>query len=524
MVKNHSRKIKKKGGDKHHLGGETQIDDRIFIPKDIVRDNRSIYEDSQLKDPVIKEPVDHIPLPSEPVDVSSTDMVESKPTESDELQFQFTRHVMSCNNLDEGKWYSGGKDYEPGATAYGIEKTIEYARSEQNEFFNFNHVYVSNLYRTWITAVLLYGTNLTQSNILNLYISPHLKEYHGAMKRGNFPKEINHMANKFLKFLKTLKTLDDNAKSIGGSGNFHNNYTNSDYENHRSYEGTPLQSNRGNWDKALDRKNEIDAEFYRNLPNNIILHLPPTENSKGNDSQKITYTKDGVDEYKVQSFCDIQDTAGPNSGRGFIETGNLQDFMEWYNSKSNYYGTYNKEKKVHIVTHSHIMREYLARFQIDTNDSNKRELIRAMNNAEKIKFKTKLRYIINQSQANLKFDLDLLQYYDYDGDDKPGPIYPIRNSNCWHFITTKDKVLTNKSVNGAIEEFKIQAGVPIKKTEAKDMETNAANNSLCGNSGSVGPMSEKCSNDGGRKTRKRHIRRTKKRSKRKNNKSRKHHK
>ena len=531
MVKNHSRKIKKKGGDKHHLGGETQIDDRIFIPKDIVRDNRSIYEDSQLKDPVIKEkPVYEIPSHSEPVDVSSTDMVESKPTESDELQFQFTRHVMSCNNIEEGKYYSKGKDYEPGATAYGIEKTIEYAHlPEQQEYFKFNHVYVSNLYRTWITAVLLYGTKLKLTP-LNLYISPHLKEYHKIilgkpLKRGNFPKEINHMANKFLKFLNTLKTLHDKQKR---------------------HDITPVP--RGinqipEGDEEGDEETHGGSNHRYSLPNTIILHLPPKKNSKEENSQKITYTKDGDQKYILKSFCDIQDTAGPNSGHEFIETGNLQKFMEWYNSESNYYGRYNKDEKVHIVTHSHIMRDYLMTFNVETRGDDGGDIRAAFKSAVDIendiykkthvlkrpvtdfKHLYRLREIFNGSDLRMiEFDLDMLQYYDYRPGTEPGPIHPIRNSNCWHFITTVNKELSNKSVNGAIEEFKIKAGVPIKKKFAKNMEDKTPN-SLCGEKGSVGPVSEEiCELNGGRKTRKRHIRRTKKRSKRKNNKSRKHHK
>jgi len=499
MVKNHSRKIKKRCGSKYHLGGDISV-----IPPGIVPQTLPKFESAK--------PVDHILSPIKHSVVPSTKHSDVPPTKHSELQFQFTRHVMSCNNLDEGKWYTRGKDFEPGATAYGIEKTIEYAKdSKQTPYFNFDHVYVSNLYRTWITAVLLYGTNLQSSDTLNLYISPYLKEYHmKTFKRGNFPKEINHMANKFLKFLNTLKTLHDNEKSIGGN-----------YPKDRGYEGTPLESKSGNWDKKFAEKQKEDAEFYRNLPNNIILHLPPTQNSP--ETQNITYQKTGVQEYKVQSFCKIQDTAGPNSGHEFIETGDLQKFMKWYNNKSsNYYKQHNDVNKVHIVTHSHIMREYLADFEINANDSNKPELLRAMNNAKKNKIKVYLRYIINQGETPLKFDLDLLQYYDYDGDKNAGPIYPIRNSNCWHFITTENKELKNKSVDGAITEFDLHAGVPIIKKMAKDMEDNTPN-SLCGKEGSVGPMNTTCS-VGGRKTRKRNIRRTKKHDKRKNNKSRKYHK
>ena len=164
--------------------------------------------------------------------------------------------------------------------------------------------------------------------------------------------------------------------------------------------------------------------------------------------------------------------------------------MEWYNGNSeitNYYKKHQQENKVHIVTHSHIMREYLARFQIDANESIRTELNRAMLNA-KTEFKAKLRYIINQFPTNLKFDLDLLQYYDYKGDKEPGPIYPIRNSNCWHFITTtENKDLIDKSVDGAIKEFDLHAGVPIIKKMAKDMEGKTPN-SLCGKKGSVKPL------------------------------------
>ena len=567
MVKNRSRKIKKKGGDKHHLGGERPFNDgRELIPTNIVPETRSIYEKDNNPNVTVEpnpgkkeEAVDPIP--------PSTDGVESKPTESDELQFQFTRHVLSCNNLDEGKWYTGGKDFEPGATAYGIEKTIEYAKdSKQTPYFNFDHVYVSNLYRTWITAVLLYGTNLQSSDTLNLYISPYLKEYHKIilgqpLKRGNFPKEINHMANKFLNFLNTLKTLldDINAEKMR---EFARNQPERELKKGvplprmsvaqskipvKRLKPIPEKKKNEDEDEDEDTQNggsvSIPSDWYViNLPNNIILHLPPKENS--DETQKITYTKDGVDEYKVKSFCDIQDTAGPNSGHEFIETGNLQKFMEWYNGNSeitNYYGRYNKDKKVHIVTHSHIMREYLMNFKVKTSggddDYTKRAFRKAMDkelsiykNTGRIKrlvtdFKHlyRLQEIFNTTSLHMiEFDLDLLQYYDYKGDKEPGPIYPIRNSNCWHFITTVNKKLEDESVNGAIKEFKIQAGVPIRKKIAKNMEDKTPN-SLCGEKGSVGPMNTTCS-VGGRKTGRRYIRRTKKRSKRKNNKSRKHHK
>ena len=100
------------------------------------------------------------------------------------IEYQFTRHLLSCNNIDEGKSVNFKKDFEPGATIFGILKTIEYAEKNKDKFIS-NQVYVSNLYRTWITAFLLYGCNLPQSsnNILTLYISPYLKESSSAFFR-----------------------------------------------------------------------------------------------------------------------------------------------------------------------------------------------------------------------------------------------------------------------------------------------------------------------------------------------------
>ena len=122
--------------------------------------------------------------------------------------YQFTRHANSCNNAGLGKTF--GKDYEPGLTDYGISKTIEINDDDNFKFNNNNkEVFVSCLYRTWCTAVLLYcnKTNFSNSrqnepNDLTLIVSPHLKEKakYGIL-RGNYPKPINHTIDKFLLFL-----------------------------------------------------------------------------------------------------------------------------------------------------------------------------------------------------------------------------------------------------------------------------------------------------------------------------------
>ena len=419
---------------------------------------------------------------------------QSEQDKNKETQFQFTRHLLSCNNLDEGKWYTTGKDNEPGGTIYGITETIKYAKVNE-AYFKSEHVYVSNLYRTWITAVLLYGVNLSQGQTLNLYVSPHLKEYHGIIQRGNFPKEINHMARKFLKFLNALFN--------------------------------------------------ISPDDINNLPNTIILHLPPKpdDNEKPPKPQSITYEKENTQIYTMNKPCNIVDTSGPNSGIEFTDTGVLNDFMKWHNGETNYYNSpvlVPVYKNVHVVTHSHIMRTYLADFKIVID---KDELKLAQTEEQKIyddtsykkrfmnKFKSlhKLNKILETGEFSIDFDIDLLQYYGFKSDADPGSIYPIRNSNSWHFNTKINNPLPESTtIASAITHFDLKEGVPIKKDDAKKLEERG--DSLCGTHGSVSvPTGKDCTDPvtpsalvihSGGKTRKKRRHKTKKRM----NKSRNGHK
>jgi hypothetical protein len=197
------------------------------------------------------------------------------------------------------------------------------------------------------------------------------------------------------------------------------------------------------------------------LPNKIILHLPPDNK----EEQKVTYQKNGDSEYKSRDFCSVSDTAGENSGEGFTTTGDLQDFMDWYNSSDNYHTSHEQQNKVHIITHSHIMRDYLARFQI------------------------------KEGNKQFSFDLDTLK--------KDERIQPIRDSNSWHFVTTKDKTnsLEYENIDNAIKEFDLQEGVQIEKTKAEKLENTFKTQSLCGKQGSVHP-SQMCPMKDDRKTRK----------------------
>jgi len=269
-----------------------------------------------------------------------------------DFQYQFTRHLASCNNINYGKAVMAGKDFEPSGSIYGIFKTIEFAQNNESSF-NFNHVYVSNLIRTWITAVLLYGTNIKDNDTLYLYISPFLKEKHyetsitSLGRTGNFPKEIYHTANKFKQFLSTLYQLCYTIDGDFLQERLNHNISDKDIQNYNLY-----------FNKIFNNAT------YNKFPKKIILVLPPDENEP---NHQIVFEKKGeqgeyviIDEGNIENICKIKDTAGPSTEKeGFTTTGYLQKFMEWFESDQNYHGKNLQNGLVHVVTHSQIMQKYL---------------------------------------------------------------------------------------------------------------------------------------------------------------------
>jgi len=252
--------------------------------------------------------------------------------------FRFTRHILSCNNIDEGKMI--GKDVEPGLAIYGITDTIKFALDKNKNPFKSYDVCVSNLYRTWCTAVILYGTNFHQEYILNLWICPYLKEnskIHGAITRGNYPKSISHMANKFLKFLSLLKTLN---KGI-----------------HKSNEKNSLYKE---WFNTIPDNDD----WYKSLPGEIILRFPIDIPSKYSNytqvDNNIIYKKNKNGDYEIVKNCVNKDYINKSKNGEYLENGNLKKFMEWFNND----GPNFNSKLVHVVTHSGIMNYYLKTLDI----------------------------------------------------------------------------------------------------------------------------------------------------------------
>ena len=379
-------------------------------------------------------------------------------------KFQFTRHLLSCNNIgmggDNAIKKKFGKDLEPGATVYGIFETIMYSlKNRTKETFNFNHVYVSNLYRTWITAVLLYGTQLYPEATLNLYVSPYLKEKGKnigirTITHGNFPDDIRITANKFLLFLNTM------------------NYYFQDAEQNipPKYRGIPPHG--------------IPNDWYSQLPSTIILHLPPKQQTI--DPQRITYKAIGENrKYVITHFCGIEDLIGPKGRKEFTNPGDkqLETFMRWFNKEKNYYPLMAKDGLVHVVAHSNIMQEYLRHFKIKVDKSG------------------------IPTDVPIVFDIDKI---------KEKGLANIRNSNSWRFTTTAQKVSEMKtyvSIDDATRDLELFPGVPMEKDIAKDLEKTYGDHTLCGIK--IDPHVDVCTGLLGGGTRKRHKRATSKRKKRK---------
>jgi hypothetical protein len=244
--------------------------------------------------------------------------------------FQCTRHATSCNNIGMGKFsLKGFADSEPALSAYGITEAIKLAQiNKENKSSRFLvpimpdgmpiPIAVSNLIRTWETAVLLYGYNLDKPlkdyPVLNLRVCPWLKETGWV---GNEPKPLKHSIPKFLKFLNTL----------------YNRYD----PNHTNYNIKQINI-------YVPPSNTGVDQPYETLPSGDT-----------NSWQVITITlQDG--KYVVTNLCNITDTLYKRYGYQ-DEEGDLMEFMKWYTERFPY-----SPITMHIVAHSHIMQAFTKKY------------------------------------------------------------------------------------------------------------------------------------------------------------------
>lgn len=331
----------------------------------------------------------------------STNFTKSKNISTDPITFQFTRHGPSCNNLNEGLGSTitqvisigtkkFGKDAEPGLVWLGIIELIlfmtnlklnsvesdykpdrtfhpyQYHNMPFIQTYESNTCVVSNLYRTWITAILMHGSRKQNKDTLNLLVCPYLKEKHGTFKNGNYPIHLQYTFYKLLKFLNNLHEV------------FH-------YDEKPSEYGTKLYKTLQ--ELNIDKNPEEDQQkfykkWYKNLPNTIRFYLLPENISTTQKNQTITITKDITSLYTINNdaeFCDISsNTLGATiskvplyyvSSKGYTETGSLQTFMKWFTDNrqtiiSKYPDLSEKDllpnNLLSVITHSNLMRTYVS--------------------------------------------------------------------------------------------------------------------------------------------------------------------
>lgn len=378
-----------------------------------------------------------------------------------EPTFKFTRHVLSCNNIDEGKLPGLKDDYEPGLSHSGILETLKYVKKHKNDFKSCN-ICVSNLYRTWCTAVILYGNGLEsntpseQLSYLNLWICPYLKEKHKTELnlRENGPKEMRHMIEKFKKFLNTLMIITKNKPEFK----------------------FPDQI------KLLISTNESSYVIYTKYdPIN-----PYTKNQKENTYFTYEFNYDNFDDTKDNKYYNNNPTL-------WLTNGNLQNFMDWWNDIFEI-----KDNIVHVVCHSNTMQNYVKELSL---------------------FKLKKVY---DHKGYFCFTKKKYKPYHTKVDEKQDF---VGKTNCWSFKTQKDSLNkiqtffsnnkdmykkistifeTNKTINNMIIKLdkmydktgtikilssilsSIKMGV-VKHINAKEIEQKVKKNglSLCGYEGKV---------------------------------------
>lgn len=225
-------------------------------------------------------------------------------------------------------------DYEPGLSHSGILETLEYVKVHRNDFKSCD-VCVSNLYRTWCTAVILYGNgykekekqNPDMMHYLNLWICPYLKEHYpktSLYKRGNAPRPMKEMAKKFKIFLDTLMIIIDNDKYK----DFH--FPSRIYLN-----------------LSLSVKKEQNQESY-------IIY------KKGNEENEYNYDL----EHFVNNNYYTDKTYKFTLNEKWMKTGNLTSFMTWFTTDFYEEKNFNTEK-VHVVTHSNVMQNYLKELSLN---------------------------------------------------------------------------------------------------------------------------------------------------------------
>jgi hypothetical protein len=277
--------------------------------------------------------------------------------------FQFTRHLPSCNNLNLGGDFSflkTGKDYDPASPIYGVIEAIKFSLKNEAVFRsseNSEPVYVSNLVRTWMTAVILYGIRdhtKDRLSCLRLCVSPYLKEETAQVLGhwGNQATNLTNAINSFIYFLIKIQYIyligDINVNDAGNV-----------------VKGDPNEN-------PIKLPKKICIEIYNDTEKdtwfhkNIELTIPEMsndtvteiKNSKDNKALEKyinkTFPTKGFQSFTQPKFSDniLQ------AGKPYRSNGNLTLFMNWFTKNLNKKQKEKINNPVRVVTHSRVMRSY----------------------------------------------------------------------------------------------------------------------------------------------------------------------
>lgn len=152
--------------------------------------------------------------------------------QNNEYEIQITRHISSCGNLIKLLDYSSiTTKYlklhqpDPSVMVWGIIQAIIQSMEwenlvKTNQIFVSNTIFVSNMFRTWITAFLLYSAHMT-SDTLNFVISPYIREHFvKEIASENIPALFSVQIKKFinvLEYLILIANIDTTSNSSNSS-------------------------------------------------------------------------------------------------------------------------------------------------------------------------------------------------------------------------------------------------------------------------------------------------------------------
>lgn len=229
-------------------------------------------------------------------------------------------------------------------------------------------IYVSELLRTWETAVLLF-LNKDNNTDLTLYISPYLRESGTIDFTSDRPGELKEQFREFIRFihfLRELKTFDIHRISelIPDEfsitlKHFSGSFTNEYIQSIQSPEGIQVSIDNGSINISITKNDNFQENNQKPKIAIMANHI-----SEPTDRKYFSYTKD-VTTTPELTFPPM--TEPRNIGDMITPSeppGSLADFVEWY--KQLEIKPHGDESCVYFVSHSGTMKTFLKKIIKDS--------------------------------------------------------------------------------------------------------------------------------------------------------------